>query len=284
MTAKRPEIELEVSCGGTFRIATEEMACRITVLGPVAAAVAAPEPVAQSPAAEPAPPPPPKADPFLGEVAARLEKDFLAATEPVADDGPQAMAAADRLLGRCGRLTALEGQLDDSFTSLAAAAGKTQAKATDLRFALTFLKNHALLSRAAREEEEGPVSVDRAELRKLLAKVEKGLEIVQALHAGLGEIKGQLAGSGGDDAGLLPLCRQMAASGQRFAETAALFSLQLEEKAAAPAVDAAESLQRARARLEKSRAAQSGGDAAPARGGDEMSDEEALAKLAEFGL
>lgn len=300
MSAKRPEIELEVSCGGTFRIATEEMACRITVIEP---------PVRGQAALAPAPPPPPEIrevpvevmipDPFYGTVVNATCRELVRAVDGVAPDGGE---VTEVLQTARHEIAVLSRRVAEVQKGLAADLGKAQAKMADLRFSLTFLKNHPLFSRETEGDADEEVTVTRGELVKLFTKITSGVKGVQACNEAVAEVRAAvLAASDADHT--VALVNQLAGVGGGLAETAFALVVQHEAKKKNAELSAAAAAKMAADRLEQLRSAVAssgddhgdaggqdlidqlmGGDDAASSGGDQMSDEEALAKLKEFGL
>ncbi len=287
MAGKLPEIELEVSCGGTFRIATEEMACRITVLEPGTRMPVAPAAPAPEPAAAPEAPPP---DPFY-----RLAvQDFSGAVDQAAgrfavDMGQEAGGATSDKILACRRL--LDESPDQETgggASLAGEVGQLQAKLVNMRFALTFLKNHALLGREAAADGDDEVTVGRADLRKLAAKVKEAVALAQEIHALAGEIKEQLAASDPQTTATPAADSPLVGLAHALLDNAFLLVDKAERKEADDSLDVDTAGKEAAARLTDALAgpADTAGDDGPEAAADdsEMSDEEALKKLAEFGL
>ncbi len=290
MATKRPEIELEVSCGGTFRIATEEMACRITVLDPGTRTALDPgtrTALTPAPADAPAPPPSPAPapaappDPFYQEVVER----FLAVAGEVASDlasrtGETPGAGAEQMLAGRHALGRLQQQVAEAVAALPGEVGTIQSQVVNVRFALSFLKNHPLFGRRRQGGEE-EITVSRDELDTLAAKITEALALIRDLSARMDGLKNALGG-GGEGVAFLPDVEDLAGAGQRLFDGAFLLAAMVEAKKADTGIAAAGA-----AGLAEERLASALATAAPEEeqgGEEEMSDDEALKKLAEFGL
>lgn len=316
MTAEKPEIELEVSCGGTFKISTEAMACRITVLdnavkGSAVQAVpqldqetmAAPQPAAGKPEA----PEMPMEDPFFREAVKgycgsmhRILDDLAAAAGKALDEDGSAAAIAARTLPADTEILARQRLAEEGD-----AIAKAQATIVDQRFTLTFLKNHPIFSRRDPEAEE--ISVSSAELDTLHGKIKSALHTAALINDALAKIKDALKGEGDASDILTPIAGLI--DGQRqMIDAFCGLQIMLEEREAEPTVTFAAARKTADDRLaslqEHEEAAGEGDDEAPdlsdqaaidrllngsvadsaAGEEEEMSDEEALKKMQEFGL
>jgi len=300
---KRPEIELEVSCGGTFRVATEEMACRITVLDPGShAPVVASAPSAAVPAAVPAASQ--EADPFYEKVVSVFEKEMGQGVENFASTVGSAVdgATCAAKIGNCSSLlNSMVEKSEKSSDTMVAGVSKAQARIVDLRFALTFLKNHALFGRLAKEGED-TVTIAKDELEKLATKIENAFSTAQDINSKLAAIKTTLTSQDTLTEGeLLPTIRTLGNFCRDLLGTSYILTDETEQKRIDSSITAEDAGEKAAAAFEAVKAGNTDKEASlseddsreqsmpnddnrNADDEDEMSDEDALKKLAEFGL
>ncbi len=171
-------------------------------------------------------------------------------------------------------------QVTDAVAALPSEIGTVQSQIVNVRFALAFLKNHPLFGRRRKTGEE-EITVSRAELDTLAAKIAEALALTKELSARMDGLKSALGG-GGETVAFLSEVQGLADTGQRLFDAAFLLAAMDASKKADAAATAEEAAAQAEERLAAALAA-----TAPEEeegGEDEMSDEEALKKLAEFGL
>ena len=184
------------------------------------------------------------------------------------------------------------------------AIAKAQARIVDQRFTLTYLKNHPIFSR--RDPDAAEITVSSEELDKLHAKIKSAMHTAALINEALAGVKEVLA----EDAEENPLTASIAgmADGQKgMIETFCRLMIAKEQKETDPAISFAEADRIAADRLasleeEEQAAGQEDDDeldlsdqaavdrllnaasAGDSKGEEEMSDEEALKRMQEFGL
>jgi len=156
-----------------------------------------------------------------------------------------------------------------------------QSRIVNLRFTLSFLKNHPLFARQVKSAAD-EITVSRAEVEKLAAKIGEALALAKEVSTQIEILKQGLGGGGGASVSFLPDIDGLADAGRRLFDGAFVLAVMAAMKEADESVDAEDAAQQAEERL----AALLAEAAPPADSGEteEMSDEEALKKLAEFGL
>lgn len=318
MTANnKPEIELEVSCGGTFKISTEAMACRITVLDSAmqVSSVQQRQPSEQEAVATP---PSVTQEPEGREVL--VEDSYFKETVGTYSVGMQDIlngmaAVVGKSLDEKGSAGAIaarvlpaetEALIRQRLTEEGGAIAKAQAKIVDQRFTLTFLKNYPIFSRRDPEAEE--ITVSCAELDKLHGKIKSAMHTAVQINEALAKVKDALMGEGEASEILTPIASLVDGQRQMIDAFCGLQIMQ-EEKEADSTVAFAVAREKADDRLaslqEKGNSGEESADdaldlsdqdaidsglnavvddSAAAGGDEEMSDEEALRKMQEFGL
>lgn len=318
MTAnKKPEIELEVSCGGTFKISTEAMACKITVLESATGQASQP----LQPAEEIAPPPPQPAavEPEVREV--QVEDPFFKKSvgsfcddmQGIINDMAASVGKSTTAAGSSGAIAArtvpaeAEAVVRQRLAEQGGALAKAQAKIVDQRFTLTFLKNHPIFSR--RDPDAAEITVSSMELDKLHGKIKSAMQTAALINDTLAEVKEKL-GVDATENELTASIAAMAASQKQMIDAFCRLMFVREEKEANPAAAYEAAEQAAAAKIaslqEREMPAEEAQDeeldlsdqgaidrlldaAVPDNSSsgveeEEMSDEEALRKLQEFGL
>ena len=278
-TKKIPEITLEVT-SGTFKICTEEVACNVTVIGlpdaPAAGTVEVAAEPALMPAVEESVPVPdvmgsiledaakpapeelvqlPKDDYFevlAGEFAQELGNIADYAYSNITGSPSPEAEATQKLLAARSSVQKVASKAERRATDLAAGIGKLQSKIVDLRFSLTFLKNHALF-KPLEGEGEGDLSISMSidDQTKILTKITAAFNTAQALSDAVSELK-KTVGSADElaEGSVAPAMQLLDNLQEELLKSAVTFGSQVKQKISDPEITVEQSKEIARQEIE----------------------------------